>query len=151
MRMIRVQILMIGIAMLNEPDAAAQVKQQPGPSVELMREILAAFNRHDLNRIMEFFADDCVLLMPRGPEPWGQRFEGKPDVRKALASRFDGIPDVHYADDHHWISGSRGVSQWTLTGTTRAGVQVRVQGLDLFEFRGEKIVKKDSYWKIVER
>ncbi len=150
MRMM-VEILMVGIAMLYKSDAAAQVKQQSGPSVELLKEVLAAFNRHDLDRIMEFFADDCVLLMPRGPAPWGQRFEGKPEVRKALASRFDGIPDVQYTHEHHWISGSRGVSQWTLTGTTRAGVRVRVQGLDLFEFRGEKIVKKDSYWKIVER
>jgi len=151
MKMIGVQALMAGLAMLYWLAAAAPVEPGPGPSVELLREVLAAFNRHDLDRIMEFFADDCVLLMPRGPEPWGQRFEGKPEVRKALASRFDGIPNVHYGDDHHWISGSRGVSQWTLTGTTRAGIRVRVQGLDVFEFRGKKIVKKDSYWKIVEK
>jgi len=25
-----------------------------------------------------------------------------------------------------------------------------VRGCDLFEFRGDKIVRKDSYWKIVE-
>jgi ketosteroid isomerase-like protein len=25
-----------------------------------------AFNVHDLDRIMEFFSDDCVLEMPRG-------------------------------------------------------------------------------------
>jgi len=26
-----------------------------------------------------------------------------------------------------------------------------VRGCDLLEFRGDKIVRKDSYWKIVER
>ncbi|WP_345152994.1 nuclear transport factor 2 family protein [Arthrobacter ginkgonis] len=35
-------------------------------------------------------------------------------------------------------------------GTTPDGKEVRVRGCDLWEFRGEKIVRKDSYWKIVD-
>ena len=35
-----------------------------------------AFNAHDLDRIMAFFSDDCVLEMPRGSKPWGARFDG---------------------------------------------------------------------------
>ena len=46
-----------------------------------------AFNAHDLDRIMSFFADDCVLEMPRGSQPWGSRSKGKENVRKALAGR----------------------------------------------------------------
>jgi ketosteroid isomerase-like protein len=42
------------------------------------------------------------------------------------------------------------VSEWTLTGTSPAGQRVEVHGCDHFEFRNGKIVKKDSYWKIVE-
>src|SRR5689334_17446576 len=45
-----------------------------------------AFNAHDLDRIMAFFADDCVLEMPRGSKPWGSRFEGRKNVRAALAT-----------------------------------------------------------------
>jgi hypothetical protein len=41
-----------------------------------LQAILAAFNDHDLDRIMSFFADDCVLEMPRGPDPWGTRCIG---------------------------------------------------------------------------
>jgi len=44
----------------------------------------------------------------------------------------------------------KGVSEWTLAGTTPAGDHVEVRGCDHFEFRNGKIVKKDSYWKIVE-
>ncbi len=33
-------------------------------------ELCHAFNAHDLDRIMEHFAEECVLEMPRGPEPW---------------------------------------------------------------------------------
>lgn len=42
-------------------------------------------------------------------------------------------------------------SEWLLTGTTAGGDRVEVRGCDLFEFRLGKVVRKDSYWKIVER
>jgi len=121
--------------------------------VETLKQILEAFNRHDLDSIMEFFSDDCSFDFPRGPEPWGQRFIGKEQVREALASRFKGIPDVHYGEDRHWISSEEnmGLSEWTLTGTTTSGVSVKVRGCDLWEFRNGKVIRKDSYWKIVER
>lgn len=119
--------------------------------VDTLKRILDAFNRHDLDRIMEFFAEDCVMEMPRGPDPWGRRYVGKQQVREGLAGRFAGLPDVHYGDDTHWVSGDHGVSEWTITGTTPTGARVEARGCDHFEFRDGKIVKKDSYWKIVER
>jgi steroid delta-isomerase-like uncharacterized protein len=116
-----------------------------------LKRFLEAFNRHDLDAIMSFFTDDCVFNMPRGPAPEGRSAVGKEAVRSLLATRFEGIPDVHYGDDRHFVAGDRGVSEWLLTGTTRAGERVEVRGCDLFEFRGDKISRKDSYWKIVER
>jgi ketosteroid isomerase-like protein len=120
-------------------------------TVEALRRLVDAFNAHDLDAVMSFFTDDCVLEMPRGPHAWGRRLEGREDVRSGLASRFAGIPDVHYGDDRHWVSGDRGCSEWLLTGTTTQGERVEVRGCDLFEFRGGKIARKDSYWKRVER
>ncbi|HZV68596.1 MAG TPA: nuclear transport factor 2 family protein [Saprospiraceae bacterium] len=119
---------------------------------DTLKQVLDAFNRHDLDAIMNYFSDDCSFDFPRGPESWGQRFVGKEQVREALAGRFKGIPDVHYGEDHHWISaeGNRGVSEWTLTGTTSSGINLRVRGCDLWEFRDGKVTRKDSYWKIVE-
>ena len=119
-------------------------------TVETLEEIAEAFNRHDLDAIMEFFAEDCVLEMPRGPYPWGQRYVGKSQVREGLATRFAGIPDVHYGEDRHWVCGNMGVSEWTVTGTTSSGDRLEVRGCDHWEFLDGKVVKKDSYWKIVE-
>jgi ketosteroid isomerase-like protein len=119
--------------------------------VNLQKSFLEAFNKHDLDLIMTFFVDDCVLEMPRGPHPHGLRAEGKANVRATLATRFEGIPNVHYGEDVHWSDGDRGCSEWTLTGTTRAGENIRVRGCDLLTFRGDKIVVKNSFWKIVER
>lgn len=127
------------------------MSQQELVSVETLKAIAHAFNAHDLDAIMEFFADDCVFDMPRGPDPWGRRYVGKAAVREGLATRFKGLPDVHYGDDQHWVSGDMGVSEWLLTGTTPDGVRLRVRGCDLWEFRAGKVIRKDSYWKIVEK
>src|SRR5688500_10643517 len=53
-------------------------------TVETMKQVLDAFNRHDLDAIMEFFSEDCSLDVPRGPKPWGQRLIGKAQVREGL-------------------------------------------------------------------
>src|SRR5579859_7488135 len=125
--------------------------QRDAITEDTLKEILEAFNRHDLNGIMTLFADDCTFDMPRGPEPWGRRLAGKEQVRKGFASRFAGIPDVHYGEDRHFVCGDRGVSEWRLTGTTTSGAQVDVRGCDLWEFADGRVVRKDSYWKIVEQ
>jgi ketosteroid isomerase-like protein len=111
-----------------------------------------AFNAHDLDRIMAFFADDCVLEMPRGNRPWGSRSEGKPAVRQALAGRFQGLPDVHYGNGEHFVDeqAQTGMSKWLLTGTTPEGLRREVYGCDFYTFRDGKVTRKDSYWKIVE-
>jgi ketosteroid isomerase-like protein len=71
-------------------------------------------------------------------------------VRAGLASRFAGIPDVHYGQDRHWVAGNRGCSEWLLSGSSAGGERIAVRGCDLFEFRDGKITRKDSYWKIVD-
>lgn len=118
--------------------------------IDVLERMLDGFNAHDLDAIMELFADDCTFLAPRGPDPWGRRYEGKAAVREGLGLRFTGIPDVHYEDGGHFVAGERGLSQWTLTGTTTDGARVEVRGCDIWTFRGDEVVVKDAYWKIVE-
>ena len=119
--------------------------------VGLLRQIADGFNRHDLDAIMAAFSDDCVFESPRGPDPWGKRFAGKSEVRDGLAARFNGVPDVHYGDAEHFACGDRGVSEWTLTGTTTDGERLEVRGCDLWTFGADnKITRKDSFWKIRE-
>ena len=158
------QILLIGLSIVlfgnlscnNSPNDKSLENQSNSQDMkvttETLKQILDAFNRHDLDAIMEFFSDDCTFDFPRGPESYGQRFIGKAQVREALASRFKGIPDVHYGEDRHWISsdGNMGVSEWTLTGTTTSGLNLKVRGCDHWEFSNGKVKRKDSYWKIVE-
>ena len=119
-------------------------------TIDLLKGLLEAFNRHDLDSIMDYFAEDCVLYMPRGKGPRGDRYSGQKEVRAGLAKRFEGIPDVHYGEDRHWVCDELGVSEWTLTGNTVSGKRIEVRGVDLLEFAGGKVTRKDSFWKIVE-
>lgn len=117
-------------------------------SIEMLKSIAAAFDRHDLDGILLHFADDAIFESPRGPDPWGQRFVGKQEIRDAFAGRFTGIPDIRYQQDEHFVDGERGASEWTLSGTTTTGQQIEVRGCDLWILRNGKVVKKDSYWKM---
>jgi steroid delta-isomerase-like uncharacterized protein len=126
-----------------------EVQMSDPTKVELLQRVADGFNRHDLDAIMAAFSDDCVFESPRGPDPWGTRFVGKGEVREGLAARFVGIPDVHYGGDEHFVSGNRGASEWTLTGTTTDGERIEVRGCDLWTFDADgKITRKDSFWKI---
>jgi ketosteroid isomerase-like protein len=119
----------------------------------ILIELCDSFNAHDLDRIMAHFAEDCVLEMPRGSEPWGARYVGKNQIRQALAGRFEGLPDVHYGEPEHFVdeAAGTGMTKWRLTGTTRDGERKDVWGCDFYTFRNGKVTRKDSYWKIVER
>lgn len=111
--------------------------------------LVAGFNAHDINLIMGFFADDCSLDLPRGPEPHGRRFVGRDEVRRGILSRFEATPDVHYSEVENFASGSTGMSKWLLTGTTAQGEKLRVRGCDFYTFLDGKATRKDSYWKAV--
>ena len=116
-----------------------------------LRAILDGFNAHDLDAIMRHFAEDCVFESPRGPEPCGRRFEGIEEVRRGLAARFETIPDVRYEGHGDFVDGNRGVSEWTISGTTTDGEAIEVRGCDIWTFAPDgRVTVKNSFWKIRE-
>jgi ketosteroid isomerase-like protein len=118
--------------------------------VSVLDGIAEAFNAHDIDKVMTYCDDDCSLDMPCGPEPYGVRYTGLDNVRRGLLTRFESTPDVHYGDVTHFVDGDTGISKWLLTGTTPRGERIEVRGCDFYTLRDGKIVRKDSYWKIVE-
>lgn len=117
------------------------------PTVEILEAIGAAFNRHDLDGIMAFFAEDGVFDMPGGPDIWGTRHTGKAAIRASFAELFEKIPDIHWEGTNNWVSGEMGCSQWRRTGTMADGTRFDCMGLDIFTFREGKVISKDSYFK----
>jgi len=105
------------------------------------------WNRHDVDFIMTFMADDCVFETTAGKEVCGTRYESRERVREAFAKVFKIFPDAHFGQARHFVAGDRGLSEWVFTATTTDGKKIEVNGCDVFTFRGDKIVKKDSFFK----
>ena len=107
-----------------------------------------AWCRHDLDALMSFMTDDCVFHSGAGPDASGTRYVGRDAVRAGFAKAWADIPDAQWTRPRHFVSGNRGVSEWTFTGTrTSDGVRVEVDGCDIFTFSGNLIRVKDSWRK----
>ena len=119
--------------------------------VAVIRQLVDAFNRQDVEAALALFTDDAVFESSRGPDPWGRRYAGKAELRAGIARRFRDLPRGRYHDDAHFVSGDRGFSEWTLDATTADGEEVVVRGCDIWTFEGDLIARKNSFWKIVDR
>ena len=115
--------------------------------VDLLDRFADAWNQHDLDALLSMMTDDCVFEASAGPDVNGRRSEGKAAVRAAYAAVFEAFPDARWANPRHIVSGDRGVSEWTFTGTQSDGKRVEVTGCDLFTFCDGLIAVKNSYRK----
>src|SRR4029434_2575933 len=118
-----------------------------GVTVEVLQAFADAWNRHDVDALMAFVTDDCVLEASAGPDVCGTRYVGRQAVRAGFAEVWATFPDAHWGGARHFVVGERGVSEWTFTGTRAGGTRVEVHGCDLFTFRNGKIALKNSYRK----
>ena len=116
-------------------------------TLELLDRFAEAWNRHDLDAIMSMMTADCAFEASAGDAVDGERSEGQAAVRAAFAAVFEQYPDAQWNNPRHFISGDRGVSEWTFTGTLRDGRRMEVRGCDLFTIRDGKIALKNSFRK----
>jgi ketosteroid isomerase-like protein len=115
---------------------------------QLLAEHTAAWNSHDLDRLMGLFHDDCSFAASAGPETCGRSYHGRAQVRQAFADVFETMPDAHWGDGRHYaMSDDYGVSEWRLTGTLPDGSRLDVLGCDFLTVRGDRIVRKSSFRK----
>lgn len=123
----------------------------PSPlTLQYLKDIGAAFNSRDVERIASYFHDDCIFWLALGPEFTGRSVAGKEAVRAMLAARFKVIPDMHWARLDEYLAGdSRGVTVWRVTGKSTDGSVLDYKGCDLYEFKDGLIWRKDTYWKNV--
>jgi ketosteroid isomerase-like protein len=121
-------------------------------TLELMKSISAAFNSRDVERIVAFFAEDGVFCLSRGPEPVGRTLAGKAAIKKALADRFVQIPDMRWENEEYILApeADRAISVWTVRGKSADGEALDYQGCDIYTFKGDKIIHKNTFWKQVE-
>ena len=98
--------------------------------------------------IMAHMTEDCSFLSYFGPELCGETFAGFDKVRQRVATGLADFPDARWDNLSHFVSGNRGVSEWTFRGTRRGTAElVERCGLDVFTFKSGKIHVKNTYHK----
>jgi ketosteroid isomerase-like protein len=115
--------------------------------LHLMHAFADAWNRHDLDTLMACMTDDCIFEASAGSAVCGTRSVGQKEVRAAFNEVFAAFPDAQWSGPRHFVSGDRGVSEWTFSGTRSGGARTEVNGCDLLTFRDGKIAVKNSYGK----
>ena len=114
---------------------------------DLITRFLDAFNRHNLEEGMSFFAEDCVFLTHSGNEKHGSKIEGKQQVHTAFAAALEAMPDAHWEMIDCWIHDDVAIVHWLFTGTDAEGEHTEVYGVDILTFFEMKIMKKNAFRK----
>jgi steroid delta-isomerase-like uncharacterized protein len=130
-------------------------KTQEGTAIRMLAERYGeAWNRQDLDAIMDLHTDDSVFVAHAAGSPPA---EGKAAVREAFAGYIATMPDINFAEralhvgDDHWVLES------TMTGTVEQaievdgeqmgdrGARVEVRCVDLIEVRDGLVASKQTY------
>lgn len=104
-----------------------------------------AFNRHDVDAIMNCMTQDCVFENTR-PAPDGTRLVGHEAVRAYWEEFFARSPHARFDTEDVFAAGDRCVVQWVYHWI-RDGKPGRVRGVDVFRVRDGRVAEKLSYVK----
>ena len=104
-----------------------------------------AFNRHDVEGIMQCMTGDCVFENTR-PVPDGTRLVGQAAVRRFWEEFFARSPQARFDTEDLFAAGDRCVVRWTYHWV-REGKAGHVRGVDLFRVRNGQVAEKLSYVK----
>jgi len=104
-----------------------------------------AFNRHDVEGIMQCMTGDCVFENTR-PVPDGTRLVGQAAVRRVWEEVFARSPQGRFDTEDLFAAGDRCVVRWTYHWV-REGKAGHVRGVDLFRVRNGQVAEKLSYVK----
>jgi hypothetical protein len=117
-------------------------------SNEHLDSLADAFNRKDVEAIVEFFAEDGVFRLAHGKNPEGTTLKGKAAIGAFLKERFEAISDMRWENATRFFVGNRAVSEWVVKGTRPNGTTIHANGCDIYTFDDDgKIVIKDTFWK----
>jgi len=116
-------------------------------SIVMLEDFNAAWNRHDIEALMSFMADDCVFYAVAGADVGGRAFIGRDAVRQGFESAWQTFPDASWTEGVHFVTGDRGVSESTFRGTRADGARVEARMVDVFTFSGGKISIKNAFRK----
>jgi steroid delta-isomerase-like uncharacterized protein len=108
----------------------------------IIQNILEAFNKKDLTRMLSFFADDLIFVRPEGT------FKGKEEIKRFYTWMYSNYSEIRFAEKDFIVEGNKAVVELVSEGTSARGgnKKQRIQALTLFEFRNGKVQQVNDYY-----
>jgi steroid delta-isomerase-like uncharacterized protein len=117
---------------------------------------LEAWTEHDVDAVLDWFADDCVFE----DLPLGRVARGKAELAQLAEEMFAGCPDIHFNSERVPVTGASGryAGEWTMTGTHEwdspglpaTHKRFSVRGASVGELEGTKIRRNCDYWNLAD-
>jgi len=108
---------------------------ESGGFESIIHNILEAFNKKDLTRMISFFADDAIFIRPEGT------FRGKEEIKRYEAWQLSNYSELTLTEKDFVVEGNKAVLEFISEGTSNraGGKKQRLPGMIIFEFRNGKV------------
>jgi steroid delta-isomerase-like uncharacterized protein len=122
-----------------------------GTDVErMLRDYAAAWSSGDVEKVVSFLTDDCVIENVGG----GAVYRGQEEIKAWVRDNFAAIADLKIEVQSLFVAGDWAGGEWIQSGTYTgeiAGVEVTGKhfsgrGASIFELREGKIRREALYW-----
>ena len=113
--------------------------------IQLTERFVGAFNRMDLDEVVNFFAPDGVY-----EDSTGGQHTGHAAIRSAFEPLVGGSRGkIRYDGEDIFVEAESGkvLASWRLNMDKDGSVSV-IRGIDILEFTGDKLKRKGAYMKV---
>jgi len=116
---------------------------------EILKRFAQAWAAGDIDALMAFVTDDCIYDASVGPNP-GQTYTGRLEVREGFLTMIQ--HDAGGTSHERWVmaEGDYALTEWWYEFQDPRDGGRRIRGCDIFQFRGDKICRKDAFRKCVQ-
>jgi taurine dehydrogenase small subunit len=118
-------------------------------TLDLVDRISAAFAAHDTDAMLSFFASQDAFVNAVGPNHFGASYKGHPEIRSYFEPMCKNASDVSWDKSDIRVAGDKAYAQWRRHATLANGEIQDWLGIDVYTFQGWKMLKKDTYIKVV--
>jgi steroid delta-isomerase-like uncharacterized protein len=148
-------ILALVLGGCSEQDTVSETNIAATDIEELLKNIFAAYNAHDAEKLLSYMAEDMESV---GTD--GTIYRGKEEIRASYENLFSSIPDYRLELISFFASGDEICTEWiasgTPTGTLEGGIPAtgksyRVRGATISVMRGDKFVRSSTYFDTASR
>jgi len=115
-------------------------------TLEAVQRFNKAFERHDVDGVMDAMTEDCVFENTC-PPPDGERYTGQDSVRTFWEHFFASSPDARFTTEEIFAAKDRCVVRWRFDWKGMDGTPGHIRGVDLFRVFKGKVAEKLAYVK----